>query len=593
MDFTHYYFGMKLSPSSSSFLDRYFSFISRRSPFDVFLFNIALVCVIGSGLYLLIVINAQYITSVPSSGGTIVEGIVGTPRFVNPVLALTRADQDMVELVFSGLMKLDESGNLVPDIAESITRSEDGRTYAVKLQQGIRFHNGTEVTSKDIAYTIGLIQNPDLKSPLRGNWDGVVIEEVDNYNLTIKLEEAYTPFIENLLVGILPRDLWSELPIEQIPFSQNNTEPIGSGPYQVSDVLRTPSGLISAYQLSSFDSSARAKPNITTLVFNFYQNEDQLLTALKARQISGTPSLSTKNLAALAEDDYRIIEEPLPRTFGIYINQNRIVALRDQSARHALSVAIDRTALVESALDGFGIPITSPVPPGFIEVELENTDASTTPPVDGTEQARTILLAGGWVQNENGNWTKKVGDENVTLAVTLTTANADVFTTTAEFVVEAWKKLGVEVTLIQFEQTDLVQNIIRPRDFEAVLYGADIGRSIDLFPFWHSSQKNDPGLNIAQYTNIDADALLEKIRNETDTTLRNEAIRSFERIMKSEYPAIFLYTPTFGYVVDTDVNISQLLKISRPSERFANVHTWHVRSNNVWPVFSSQNSLNN
>jgi peptide/nickel transport system substrate-binding protein len=144
----------------------------------------------------------------------------------------------------------------------------------------------------------------------------------------------------------------------------------------------------------------------------------------------------------------------------------------------------------------------------------------------------------------------------------------------------------------QFEQTDLVQGIIRPRDFEAVLYGSDIGRSLDLFPFWHSSQKSDPGLNIAQYTNIEADTLLEKMRVESDATVRIEAIRELDRTLKAELPAIFLYTPTFSYVIDTSVQQTMQQQISRPSERFANIHSWHVQSDNVWPVFSSQN-LNN
>ncbi len=578
--------------SRLSFLDGYFSFLRRRSPFDALVFHLALVFVIGTGLYALLTLNNTYVESVPSTGGTLVEGIVGTPRFVNPVLALTRADQDMVELVFSGLLKLNEEGELVPDVAESVTRSEDGRVYEIVLRRGVRFHNGQEVTARDVAFTLSLIQDPDLKSPLRGNWDGVTIEETGDYALTIILEEPYMPFIENLTVGILPRSLWSELPIEQIPFSQNNTEPIGTGPYRVSNVLRTPSGLISAYQLSAFENTVRTEPNITTLVFNFYQNEDQLLDALRTRQISGTPSLSAAALRELDAETYRIIERPLPRTFGIYLNQNRSVPLRDIAARHALSVAIDRQTLIDTTLSGYGIPTFSPIPPGFLDIELEPTAAgSTTDENTAPERARAILENGGWRMNEEGAWTKTIDGDTATLAVTLSTANNEAFDATARFVAEAWRSIGVETTLSQYEQTDLVQSVIRPRDFEVVLYGAEIGRSLDLYPFWHSSQKSDPGLNIAQYTNIDADALLEEIRNTTDDAVRTDAVRSFERIMKSEYPAIFLYTPTFGYVVDSTVHTTALSRLSRPSERFANVQSWHVQSSNVWPVFSTKNTL--
>ena len=149
-----------------------------------------------------------------------------------------------------------------------------------------------------------------------------------------------------------------------------------------------------------------------------------------------------------------------------------------------------------------------------------------------------------------------------------------------------WKALGIEVTVSQFEQTDLVQTIIRPRDFEILLYGADIGRQIDLYPFWHSSQKNDPGLNIAQYTNIDVDALLEKIRITDDATEKTKIIHDIENILEKDIPAVFLFVPTFGYVLDAQVRLPTQLHISRQSERFAGIRTWHMESDDVWPMFS-------
>lgn len=329
----------------------YFSFIQRRKTSDRLIYNIALIAVIMSSLYAVFTINALFTTSVPTSGGTIVEGIVGTPRFVNPVLAINRADHDMVALVYSGLLKLNEDGILVNDIAESIDLSEDGKKYDIKIRKGVHFQNGSELKVRDIAYTIALIQNPELKSPLRGNWDGVIFEELSDYEMNIVLEEAYAPFTENLTVGILPRELWDSLPIEQIAFSQNNTEPIGTGPYKVTDVLRNKSGLINAYKLSAFEDS-NYNPNITTLVFNFYQNEDELLAALENKEIASTPNLPTELFSNLDSNTYQIIQSPLPRTFAIYFNQNKSAALRDKSVRKALNAAVDKQALVDTVLSG-------------------------------------------------------------------------------------------------------------------------------------------------------------------------------------------------------------------------------------------------
>lgn len=556
--------------------------MERRKTSDKLFFTLALIATASSLLYALFTANALYTTSVPTAGGTLVEGIVGTPRFVNPVLAITRADHDMVALVYSGLMKIDTDGNLVNDIAESITSSEDGTTYTITLRKGVRFHNGTELTAKDVLFTIGLIQNPDLKSPLRGAWDGVVLEELGDYELSITLREAHKPFLENLTVGILPRELWDELPIEQIPFSQNNTEPIGSGPYRVHDVMRSKSGLINAYELSAFGGSDY-DPNITTVVFNFYQNEQELLEALRNKEIASTPSLSTENFSQVDTDTYEVVQTPLPRTFAVYFNQNKSAALRDLSARKALDAAIDKQALVDAVLQGYGIPTDSPIPTGFAAVE----SASSTQRLNGTEAAAQILKDGGWKQNSAGIWEKSVNDETITLSVKLTTANTPIFEKTATYVADAWRTLGVEVQVDQFEQTDLVQSVIRPRDFQALLYGADIGRQIDLYPFWHSSQKHDPGLNIAQYTNIDVDAHLAKLRTLQDEQEIQTRLLAIDAIIQDELPAVFLFVPTFGYVIDKDVSTTPLIRISKQSERFANIAQWHIKSNKLWPIFSN------
>lgn len=563
--------------------------MEKRKTSDKFIFVMAILFVAGSLMFALFTANALYTTNVPTSGGTLVEGIVGTPRFVNPVLAITRADHDMVALVYSGLMRLDENGNLVPDIAESVTRSEDGTVYTIKLRNNVRFHNGTQLTAKDVVFTIGLIQQADLKSPLRGAWDGVVIEELGDYELTITLKAAHTPFLENLTVGILPRELWDELPIEQIPFSQNNTEPIGTGPYAVTDVLRNKSGLINAYKLMAFGASSY-DPNINTVVFNFYQNEEELLEALRNKEIASTPSLSNEKFKEIDTNTYSIIEAPLPRTFAIYFNQNKSAALRDAAVRKALDTAINKEELVETVLHGYGIPTDSPIPVGFATVE----SASSTPQSEeprGIEAAQKILQTGGWNRTEQGTWQKEISGAPVTLSVSLTTANTPLFDQTTAYVASVWQTLGVEVQISQFEQTDLVQSIIRPRDFEALLYGAEIGRQVDLYPFWHSSQKNDPGLNIAQYTNIDVDAFLEKARTGVDQQTIFTDLVGAQTIIAQEQPALFLFVPTFGYVLDKDVTTAPFMRISKQSERFANISQWHIRSNNLWPIFS--NNQNN
>ena len=110
----------------------------------------------------LLAINIRFTSVIPTLGGTVHEGIVGTPRFINPVLATSDQDIDMVSLLFAGLTKRDSKGNLILDMAESITESDDKLHYTIILKPHLQFHDGTSMTADDFIYTISLIQNPNI-----------------------------------------------------------------------------------------------------------------------------------------------------------------------------------------------------------------------------------------------------------------------------------------------------------------------------------------------------------------------------------------------------------------------------------------------
>ena len=569
--------------SSPRLLDRLIGYIESVPASDRLLLRITFFVIIAGMIYAALAVNTYYSQETPVSGGTITEGIVGTPRFVNPALAQTRADQDVVALVYSGLLKIDTDGNLVPDIAESITAAEDGLSYNIKLKRDIAFHDGTPVTARDVAYTIQLIQDPDLKSPLRGNWVDVSIEEVSEYELNIFLEEAYAPFVENFTLGIIPAHIWSALPTEQIPFSQLNTEPVGSGPFRVIDSKRDASGIINRYTLSAFRAN-NSQPKIDSVELAFFQNEEGLLAALSDGEIDATAYVSNERISSFTDNGYELFSKPLPRTFGIFFNQNRSSALRDAAAREALTAAIDRRRLIDEVLYGYGVPITGPTT--FASFELESTDdTNTASSITPKEQAVTILKDGGWELTENGLWGKDIGGNAVELSLTLRTSNTTLFDDLVAFVTEQWKEIGIEVVVEQYEQTGLVQSVIRTRDFQALLFGLDMNRSQDLYPFWHSSQKDDPGLNIAQYTNLTVDNLLETARVEQNDVNRQSILSEASTIIEAETPAIFLFEPTLTYLVKENVTVSLADRLARPSDRFTTISQWHTESQSLWTMF--------
>lgn len=568
----------------TNLFDRLIGYIETVPASDRLLLRIGFFAVVASLIFLGFAINDYYSEDTPVPGGTITEGIVGTPRFVNPVLAQTRADQDVTTLVYGGLLKINSNGELENDIAEEIITSTDGLTYSIKIRRDVSFHDGNPLTARDVAYTIQLIQDPDLKSPLRGNWSGVVVEEVGEYELNIILEEAYAPFTENFTVGIMPAHIWSELPIEQIPFSQLNTEPIGSGPFRVSDAKRDTSGIINHYTLTPHKIN-EIVPKIDTLELAFFQNEEELLAEIENNTIDATAYVSAENITAELESNYAIFQPALPRTFGIFFNQNKSTVLRDATVREALTAAINRDVLIEKALFGYGVPISLPTTLVGTEIKSGEDTSTSTAATNNKEQAISILEDGGWEINELGLWAKEVNDEPVTLSLTLKTSNSPLFNQLVAIVTEQWTDIGVEVTVEQYEQTGLVQSVIRTRDFQALLFGVDMNRSQDLYPFWHSSQKDDPGLNVAEYTNLTVDDLLETARVEQNEVNRNMILSEAGVIIAAEQPAIFLFQPQLIYMVKSEIVASVPHTIVKPADRFTQIVDWHTESQRLWPIF--------
>ena len=148
-----------------------------------------------------------------------------------------------------------------------------------------------------------------------------------------------------------------------------------------------------------------------------------------------------------------------------------------------------------------------------------------------------------------------------------------------------WQLLGVPVSIELYEPGDLNQNVIRPRAYSALLFGMVVGRDRDLFAFWHSSQRNDPGLKIALYANRSVDTLIEQARGENDAVARERSLVKIDEAIAADYPAAFTHSPDFLYTMPEDVRGGSLPQITAPSDRFASVASWNRRTEPVGPFF--------
>jgi len=539
-----------------------------------------------SGIGLLWEVNNAYLVEVPARGGTLTEGVIGNPRFINPVLAISEADKNLTAIIYSGLVRITPEGKIENDLAEEVLISDDRKTYTVRIRLDARFHDDTPVTADDVIFTIQKINNPNIKSPKRGNWDGVLIKKIDDMTVSFTLKQAYTPFIYNLTLGILPKDIWKNVSDDEFSFSQFNTLPIGSGPYKVDRVERNSGGIPDFYRLVSFENALGKIPFIKKVIFKFYPNEIALIEAYNTHAVESIGGISPENTLKLKTNNSRIITSPLPRVFAVFFNQNQSKVLLAKEVRQALNLTSPREEIVKKVLGGYGTAIYGPLPAGVYSwaATTDNTLSSE----ERLKMAKELLDKEGWSLNEEtGVLEKKSKSGTITLSFSISTGNAPELQSVADELVRAWSKLGAKIEIIVFETGDLNQNVIRSRDFDALLFGNVVGRDSDLYPFWHSSQRNDPGLNIALYANSRADKFLDNARSADSPKAMEESYIAFAKELRNDLPAIFLYTPSFIYVVPKEIRAINLDSFTVSQDRFLGIRDWYIETDKVWKIFTN------
>lgn len=571
-------------------------------PTEKLVFLSALVVFTLSALSLFSKINDMYSVELPARGGTYTEGIVGYARFINPLLGYTDADKDMIGLVYSGLLKATPEGRLVADLAKSWEVSEDGLTYTFILKDGLTFQDGKPLTTDDIEFTITKAQDPLIKSPRAENWTGVTLEKISPTEIKFILKKPYAPFLENMTLGVLPKHIWANIEPEAFDINTYNREPIGSGPYKIKKAYRDETGIYERYELAPFEKYSLGKPYIKQLVVKFYKNEATALAAYSDGEIEALGGIAPEEANKLKNNQHNIQSTPLPRVFGLFFNQSNAPVLINKEVREALNASVNRLSLIDAILQGWGAISKSAIPRGLSKsTEISNTTTITTLASSTSntlsnlddeyiEAGKKILISKGWRLNSAGIFEKQIKNgkttETQTLRFSISTSNVPELKHSAEILKDTWTKLGADVKVEIFEPSDLTQKVIRPRKYDSLLFGNVVGRDLDLYPFWHSSQRNDPGLNIALYTNIKADKVLETIRTTSDETKKLEAYRVFENEIQNDIPAIFLYSPDYIYATSKDIHNLEISNITTPSERFMNVHKWYLETEKVWKVFA-------
>ncbi len=570
------------------------------------LLRVAAVMLLVSALFLANRLYYSFSDIVPATGGEYVEALVGSPQFINPVLAPANdVDLDITRLVFSGLVRYDQREGFVPDLAERFEVAPDGKTYTFYLRRDVRWHDDQPFTADDVIYTVQAIQNPKIKSPLLGSLAGVIVTKVDSATVRFNLSEPFAPFLSVLTVGILPDHLWSSVSPQQFGLMEYNLKPIGTGPYVFKNLKKDRQGAIHSYTLGAYARYHRGGPYITSLTLKFYGDGNEAADVLKTGSVDGMSFLSAAaraNLKKQAGLNFHALV--LPHYTALFFNSRKNPRLENNDLRLALATALDTNALVRAVLSDSAVALHGSLLPG---TPGYGADDMTTA-FDPVAPARR-LDALGWKQvsadelrQRDAERRAKGGDikdvarsaevtpdpwaeqplyresQGTILSLTLTTVDRPDNQAVALAIQQQWRALGIRTVLEFIPPASIQRDVIEPRNYEVLLFGEILGPDPDPYPFWHSSQQSDGGLNLTSFGSRQIDNLLEEGRKQTDTAKRAQTYRDFGVALAKLAPAIFLYNPLYIYPQSTRIKGLSLERISVPADRFGEVQNWYINT---------------
>ncbi|HEV7810886.1 MAG TPA: peptide ABC transporter substrate-binding protein, partial [Candidatus Limnocylindrales bacterium] len=441
------------------------------------------------------------------------EGVLGHAASVNPLTAATRAEHDLVALVFSGLVALGPDNTLVPDLASDWSTASDGKVWTFELRPDARWQDGVPVTADDVAFTIGILQDPHYSGPGAASWRDVTVEAVDDRTVRFTLATPIGGFLQAATQPIVPAHLLRGVAVERLASDAFGSAPVGTGPFELTALDRTHAVLKRAEftkpapgqpHVAPTDSLAspaptsktnRPRPGLSAIEFRFFDDAPALVAAWQAGDLdaaSGLPAGDAERAAATPGS--RLLRYPSSTLTAVIFNLRKVrPEFRDPRVRVALLRGTDRDAIVADAFGGAALRADAPIPPGSWAFD---PTASRPIPFDRAAALRG-LTAAGWRTIPGG--IARTGTDRPVAFELLSpevATNASTFSAAAQIAGD-WQALGLNVTHTPLPASELFAKRLRQGNFFAAVVDVNVGLDPDLYPLLASTQATSLGLNLA------------------------------------------------------------------------------------------------
>lgn len=513
-------------------------------------------------------------------GGTYNIGLVGSIKYLNPLFAdFSNVDRSVTSLIYSGLTKYDPlSGEFVADLA-TYELSADKRKYVFTLKEGVKWHDGRDLTVDDIVFTYGLIQSEGFPNAvLRSNFAGVSVNKENATQISFALSEPNAFFITNTSVGILPRHLYQDVSAAEL--AKTDPNPIGSGPYRFSGPIE--GGLEeSVITLERFPDYFNETPKFEKVKFKIFPHFELLLKNIS--HLHTIEKLSEEDLVLLPDRErFDFYPFSLPQYMAVFFNFDSPL-MKSKNLRIAAMKAVDREQILAQIVG------KSPVDNPLLDLDQSEWFFKHNP-----EEAMGALFSLGWkfpvasttdTAAESPETPKiRVNSKGEKLVLRLiaqelpTGGKSQVEQVKLiELLKKNWAAVGIE-TRDEYYILPELQERIKTRDYDLLLFGVNMGYNLDIYANWHSSQSGENGLNFSNYKSFEADALIENIRQTFTTDPETESkLKKLRSVIADDFPAVFLYAPKYYFAIDKRIKGVDIRNLAFPADQFAYFAKWYIK----------------
>ncbi len=513
-------------------------------------------------------------TTTAKKGGHVVEGNFSDVRTMNSMLSSDTASNQVIGLMFDGLLNYKKTGDLAPALAADLPKtSADGLTYTFKLRPNLKFSDGHPLTSDDVKFTYQLAYDPqykDVASPRRGDLSKYIasIDTPDPLTVIIKTTQVFAPFLANHgLYGILPKHVLGSLDPKAI-----NTADFNKGPSVTNGAFKFNSWEKGQQvKLDRNDNYWAGAPYLDQWIYKVLPDSVAVTNQLKTGEIDIGPVDPSQFDALKTTSTVVMAEFPVP-TFTFYAYQldpskPAGPLFQDKAVRQALLFALDRQSIVTAVFFGHGKVANSVEPP----TSWAYKDKPQVLYSFDKGKAESLLDSAGWTKGSDGIRAKNGMKLKFTM---ITNAGNKQRESMLQVMQQSWHDIGVEATpsLIQFPQ--LVSQIVNIRTFDMFLVGFNWGADPDESPLYTSANAIAGGFNGADFKNAQVDSILNDALSTLDRNKRKQLYGQFQDIMSDQVPSPVILFNTGIYGVSTRVQGTDFGPFNQFAQRPWNHNVW-------------------